>query len=261
MTANQHSLLDAASVTIDGLPPDTLVERMPLADGGIFEMAIAAMPAIDPAEHEAVVAELVGRATSWVAAATPGGDPPLVVPLYGTHVVWSPRRSVALGPADRLAHLRTAIIDFSDREAELRDIERGINAGLEHLDGDAPLAFTIDEQSLPRRRELAGRFAESISLRRRLAVLAPAMQRPAPQPPTLAGQVGERLRDRTRVIERIEHAVEQADLLERVYTACGDRVADYVTSRRHTALEWVIILLLAVEVVLIVVDLLATHTP
>jgi hypothetical protein len=261
MPTHSPTLVATAAGAIDGLPPDTTVERMPLADGSIFELAVAAMPDTTPADHDAVLTELVGRATSWVAAATPGTDPPLVVPLYGTHVVWSPRRGVAIGPADRLAHVRTAVVEFADREAELRDIERRIAAGLDHVDGDAPLAFIIDEQSLPRRRDLAKRFADTISLRRRLSTLAPILQRPAPQPPTLAGQLGERLRDRARVMERLEHATDQADLLERVYTACGERVAEYVTSRRHTALEWLIILLLAVEVVLIVVDLLATHTP
>ena len=92
-------------------------------------------------------------------------------------------------------------------------------------------------------------------------MLAPVLQRPTPQPPTLAGQLGERLRDRTRVVERLEHAVEQADLLERVYAGCADRMAEFVTSRRHLTLEWVIILLLVAEVVLITIDLLATHTP
>jgi hypothetical protein len=136
-----------------------------------------------------------------------------------------------------------------------------IAAALEHVDGDALLAFEFDEQSLPRRHEIAGRFQDAISLRRRLAVLAPAVHRPAPQPPTLAGQLGERLRDRTRVVERLDHAVEQADLLERVYSGCGDRVAEFVSSRRHLTLEWVIILLLAAEVVLITIDLLANRTP
>lgn len=259
MITTRQQLTDAPPIAVDGVPPDTLVERMPLADGGVFELALVTIPVVDTSEHDAVIAELVARATSWAVAA--GGDPPLVVPLYGTHVVWSPRRAAALGPADRLATMRTALVDFADREAELRDVERRIAAGLEHVDGDAPLAFEFDEQALPRRRELGRRFAEAVSLRRRLAVLAPVIQRPAPQPPTLAGQLGERLRDRGRVVERLEHAGEQAELLERVYAGCGDRVADYLTSRRHATLEWVIILLLAVEVVLITVDLLATRTP
>jgi hypothetical protein len=260
MITTHEQLAEAGTIPVVGLPPDTVVERMPLADGGVFEVAVVAIPAADPAAHDAVIAELVGRAGSWVTAATPGGDPPLVVPLYGTAVVWSPRRAAALGPADRLAAMRSALVDFADREAELRDIERTLAAALEHVDRDAAVAFEADEQALPRRKELAARFTDAVSLRRRLAVLAPVLQRPAPQPPTLAGQLGERLRDRTRVLERVEHAVEQADLLERVYTACGDRVAEFVSSRRHLTLEWVIILLLAAEVVLITIDILAART-
>ena len=261
MITSHQPFPDASPIAVNGLPPDTLIERMPLADGGICELALVPIPIVEASEHEAMIAELEARATSWAAAATPGGDRPLVIPLYGTHVIWSPRRAAALAVADRLPAMRTALVDFTEREAELRDVERRIAAGLEHVDGDAPLAFGFNEQSLPRRRELASRFVEAVSLRRRLVVLAPVLERPAPQPPTLTGQLGERLRDRGRMLERLEHAGEQADLLERVYSGCGDRAAEYLTSRRHATLEWVIILLLAVEVVLITVDLLATHTP
>lgn len=261
MITTHDQFAEPGMIPVVGLPPDTAVERMPLADGGVFEIALVPIPAVEAASHDAVIAELVGRAGSWVTAATPGGEPPLVVPLYGTHVVWGPRRAAALGPIDRLDGMRSALVDFAEREAELRDIERQISAALEHVDRDAAVAFEADERALPRRKELSARFSAAVSLRRRLAVLAPVLQRPAPQPPTLAGQLGERLRDRTRVVERLEHAVEQADLLERVYTGCGDRMAEFVTSRRHLTLEWVIILLLVAEVVLITIDLLATHTP
>lgn len=257
-----HTALDEpGTIPVTGLPPDTSVERMPLADGGVFEIALVPLPPIDAGAHDATVGELEARAGSWLTAAAPGGDAPLAMPLYGTHVLWSARRAVAIGPADRLPAMRTAIVEFAEREAELRDCERRIAAALEHVDADAPLAFEFDDGALPRRRELSGRFVEAISLRRRLAVLAPVLQRPAPQPPTLAGQLGERLRDRGRIAERLEHAVEQADLLERVYAGCGDRVAEFVSSRRHLALEWVIVLLLAAEVVLITFDLLAHYTP
>lgn len=260
MITTHQPLTDAGGIAVDGMPPDTTVERMPLVAGGTFELALVTIPATHAADHEDVVAELVERAGAWAAAATPNADPPLVLPLYGTHVVWGPRRAVAVAPADRLSALRGAIMDFVDREAELRDIERRIGAALDHVDHDAAFAFAFDEQSLPRKHELSGRFREAISLHRRLAVLGPLLDRPTPQPPTLAGQLGERLRDRSRVAERLEHAGAQADLIERIYSGCGDRIADYLSSRRHLTLEWVIILLLLAEVVLITVDLLATHT-
>ena len=97
MITTHEQLAEAGTIPVVGLPPDTLVERMPLADGGVVEVALVAIPAAEPAEHDTVIAELVGRAGSWVTAATPGGDPPLVVPLYGTSVVWSPRRAAAVG--------------------------------------------------------------------------------------------------------------------------------------------------------------------
>jgi hypothetical protein len=239
------------------LPAGATIERLSLADGGTLELAALASPAGDAATHDAVAADMLASSVTW--ATTAPDEPPLTVPLYGTQVVWGRRRAVAIGPADRLPAMRAALLEFADREAELRDIERRLAGLLEHVDGDAHLAFEFDETSLPRRQELAGRFREAVSLRRRLAMLAPALHRPAPQPPTLAGQLGERLRDRTRLVERLEHAVEQADLVERVYGGCGERSAEFVTSRRHATLEWVIILLLAAELVLILIDLLASH--
>ena len=257
MITTQHPIEAAAISATEELPPGTAVERFTLPDGNLFEMASIAIPSVEPATHDAVIAELVSRATAWSAAA---GGQPVVVPLYGMHVVWSARRSVALAAADRLPAMRTAVVEFCHYEAELRDIERRVADALGHVDADAPLAFEFDERSLPRRRDLAARFREAISLSRRLGVVAPLLQRPAPQPPTLAGQVGERLRERARVADRLEHADDQVDLLERVYTGCGERISDFVASRRHLVLEWVIMLLLAVEVVLLTVTLLATST-
>jgi len=240
-----------------GLPTGATIERLPLADGGTLELAVLSAPAVDAVAYDAVAADMLASSLTW--ATTAPDEPPLTLPLYGTHVVWSPRRAVAIGPADRLQAMRAALLEFADREAELRDIERRLAGLLGHVDGDAHLAFEFDEASLPLRQELAGRFREAVSLRRRVAMLAPALQRPAPQPPTLAGQLGERLRDRTRLVERLEHAVEQADLVERVYGGCGERSAEFVISRRHAMLEWVIILLLAAELVLITIELLASN--
>jgi hypothetical protein len=255
MIIDHHEHVGSSPPAGFGLPADTLFERMPVAGGGTCDLAMVAVPTAEAAEHDIAVAEALAAAGTW--AATAGAAPPLVLPLYGTCVVWSPGRCVAVAPPDRLPALRNAIVEFADLDAELRDIERRVAASLEHLDGDAPLAFMFDAQALPRRPELAARFSEVVSLRRRLAVLAPQATRPAPQPPTLAGQIGERLRERTRVGERLEHAVEQAELLERVYAGCGDRAAEFEVSRRHLALEWVLVVLLATEVLLITVDLLA----
>jgi len=76
-------------------------------------------------------------------------------------------------------------------------------------------------------------------------------------PPTLASQLGERLRERTRLLERQEFASQRADLAERVAEACGQRALEAGIARRHTALEWTIVVLLVVQTALLVVELLA----
>lgn len=241
------------------LPPDAFVEPITLPHGPPVELACIILPADehDAAAYDAAVADAIDRCTAWVGERTVGEEPPLQLPLYGTHVIWHARRAAAIAPADRIASLRAALADFARLDDELRSAEAGLAAGLDRVEGDAAVVYEVDERTFARRRELADRYRTAVALRRRLAVIAPAVTRPSPQPPTLAGQVGERLRDRTRLAERLEHAVEQADLVERVYAACGDRIGDFAISRRHSALEWVIILLLAAELIVLCVELLA----
>lgn len=263
MITTHHDLVDPHSpdTLTDGLPSDAAIERLPLGAARTLELAALARDAADAddaAAHDAEMADLVARTTAW--ARGRDADLPTVIPLYGTLVVWSRQRAAIIGPSDRLPQMRAAVVEFAGQDTELRDIESGIAETLAHVDADAPLAFLFDERALPRRGELAARFSQAVSLRRRLALLAPAVQRPAPQPPTLAGQLGERLRDRTRIVERLESAIDQTELLERVYTSCGDRAGECATSRRHATLEWILIILLATEVILLTVDLLAART-
>ena len=63
MITSHQQLADAGTIPVNGLPPDTTVERMPLADGGVFEVALVTVPAVEAAEHDSVIAELVGRAS------------------------------------------------------------------------------------------------------------------------------------------------------------------------------------------------------
>ena len=40
MITTHEQLAEAGTIPVVGLPPDTVVERMPLADGGVFEVAV-----------------------------------------------------------------------------------------------------------------------------------------------------------------------------------------------------------------------------
>jgi hypothetical protein len=256
-----------------GLPDAAACEQVSLPTGESLEFL--SLPVPDPigdAPRPAVdaVAHLAAVAASWAAAQAldAGGasrptSPAFVqVPLYGCHVIWTPARAAAIGPPERLDDLRCALIEFAAREAELRDAERRTATLLDGIEADAALAFATDQRLLARRDDLAARYREAVSVRRRLAVISPAVHAPAVHPPTLAAQLSERLRDRTRLAERHEHAVEQADLAERVTEACGSRATELTIARRQLGLEWAIVVLLVVQTALLLVELLgAQGTP
>jgi hypothetical protein len=65
--------------------------------------------------------------------------------------------------------------------------------------------------------------------------------------------------------DRLEFVQAKADVLDRVYDLCAQRVGDFAIARRHLRLEWVIIVLLAADLVVLLVEVLAglgtTPTP
>ena len=248
-----------------GLPAGAGVERLPLAAGEEVELATLAVPEADErgAANGDAQTHLAALAAAWVAAAAPAAGlaaaGPVNVPLYGCHVVWSPTRAAVVGPASRLGQLRAALVEFAAREADLRDAEQRAARLLDGSEADAAVTFASDERLTSRGADAAARYREAISIRRRLAGLSPAIHAPPVHPPTLASQLGERLRDRTRLAERHEQAVEKAELVERVAEACGQRAADLVIARRQLALEWAIVALLVAQTVLLLVDALASR--
>jgi hypothetical protein len=240
------------------MPAAATVAWVSMPRGDTLE--VLAVPLDETAAREGLLPDdLTARASAWVAEAALRGEPAVTIPLYGTLVCWSGARAAVVGPTDRLERMRDAVLEFSALAHDLRGGERELTAALRHVDDDAGLAFEFDERAVPRRSELAQRFRQAVSIRRRLVEMAPAVHRPAMHPPTLASQIGERLRERTRLAERLEFAGQQAELLERVYEGCGQRASDFMLARRQTMLEWTIIVLLAAETIVLVVELLASR--
>ena len=243
-----------------GMPAGTTQQRVALPGGERLDLLVVplAEPALDEPAADDALAALAERTLAWVAPATGAA---LAIPLYGTHVTWSAGRAAVIGPPPRLEPLRTALGEFATIECRLRQIEDGLAALAPHVQEDAALAFEFTERGLPRRGELQARFCQAVSLRDRLAALAPELHRPPSYPPTLATQLGERLRERSRIVERAEFAAARAEIVAGVYEGCGQRAADFVLARRQNGLEWTIIILLVVQTLLVVAALLAARRP
>lgn len=228
------------------LPAGSQIEPAALPGGGDLLLVPVA---------EADGANLMPQLLAWVEQAAL--VPPTVLELYGTVVIWTPSRVAAASAADRLPRATAAVTEFTATVIELAAIEGAIAGLWSDYEADLSCGFAVAAADASRLPELAERYRQSMSLAGRLARLSPRIHRPPEHPPTLAGQLGERLRDRCRLADREEFADDQLETIIRLYEGCGQRASDRMLAQREHVLTWVIVLLLAAETVLLLVDLLA----
>lgn len=238
-----------------GLPPSTHIETLSIAAGVSHTLLL--VPRADDSSPEAI--DTLRR---WVAEQTADRprhriELPILLRLYNVDIAWSPSRSAALAADDRFGSIREAVSDFTRLEADLAAIEDGIAAAWPAYEADLPHAYGFSDSSIVLRDTLLTRYGNVKSLQGKLARLTKQITQPAPQPPTLAGQIGERLRERLRVEDRDEAADGELEVLSDHYDACGQRASDFMIARREQTLSWIIIVLLATETLLFAIDLLS----
>lgn len=180
-----------------------------------------------------------------------------LVSLHGAHVHWSPSRLAVVASPEFVEPVRRSLLEAAHLENELRAVEAGVAEAWEQAEADAPLAFEFRERDAPRKEQLARRFVLVTLLRCRLAKITPRLLTPQAYPPTLAGQTQERLRERLGVAHRVEAAETQLEAMERIYDGCAQRASEYLLTRKSLTLEWVIVVLLAMQTLLTLYEIVA----
>jgi len=240
-----------------GLPAAAAIHRRVLASGVALDLLVVPTDR-GAGSSDASMTDMTGLLRDWVSA-TAGAALAVVVPLYDCLVAWAPGRAAIVGPPEHLASLETAIIAFAAQDASLRDAERRGTAILDAIDADVAASTEPESWSREQQRGLTSRYHEAVTIGCRLSLLSSAIHAPPIHPPTLVTQLGERLRDRTRLVERHELATERAALAERVSEASRQRALELSVARQQIGLEWVIVVLLVVQTALLVVDMLASR--
>ena len=194
---------------------------------------------------------------NWVLAAHGLGlAPPITITLHGAQIVWHAARVGILAAPDRMETLLLALVDFGFHEKELSQLERSIAESWSQLETDAPLAFEVTTRDMQRMESVARQAQRILSVRMRHARLVPRLLRPGTHLSTQANQLGERLRERTRIEDRLEAVASQLEAFERVYEMASQRFAEFRITKHETTLEWAIIVLLATETLLLLIDVL-----
>ena len=235
--------------SIQYLPAIALAEE-PLASTADLQLLVL------PTDEE-LPAELLNGLQSW----TEQSSDPLerrcgLLQLQGCRIFWGPGRAALIAAPRRLEPARAALLEAIGYESRLRTLENWLESGWEQLQSDLEPAFEFSERQLRRRTDLRQRYQEVLGKRAELAQLTPRLHFPPIYPPTLASQIGERVRERTRLVERAEFASQQLEVYERVYEQAGQRRNEFLLQRSSNQLEWIIILLLLAQIVLVLVEML-----
>ncbi|MEY3173426.1 MAG: hypothetical protein RLZZ436_1340 [Planctomycetota bacterium] len=198
---------------------------------------------------------------SWASGGGSAMDqPPLLIQLQGVLICVGSDRIGLAGASERIAAVEGATLEYFWLHAEVSGLEQRIDDRWCELDEDTAVAFELSVATLDRREQLRQRFQQMIAAKALLARLAPLIECPVIYPPTLSSQAAERLREKSRLGERLQHLREQLEVFERVYELCGQRMSDFISSRRSHLLEWIIVVLLSFELLLMVIDWLGTLT-
>ena len=242
-----------------GLPEEARVKKIYLETNIDFSLLVVPTQVDADGSVDSGWDGIIDKASAWVVrnqSEKADTIPSVTVPLYGCFIAWSTERASIVGPASRLDLLEKAVVEFSQCAFQLMCLEQTCQELLRELDGDARHAFEFEENDT-HRSHLAKKFHVSVSVRMKLALLAPAIHAPPVYPPTIASQLSERLRDRTRLADRHEFTVDRAEILGQFYEACGQRVTESGIARRQMGLEWAIIILLILQTAILVIDILS----
>lgn len=214
------------------------VESSSQAPGVVPELFISSWVASTDNEPESLSA---AQHWHWEAQ-KPGAS--IYIALQGAQIFWTTGKIAIVSSEEKLPVVQKSLIEVAYYEMELTRLERHLHTLWQQLEQDSPQAFEVNEQSVAKKEELFQHFQQILLLRARLARITPAILSPHIYPPTLASQINERIRERTRMPQRLEFLSDQLEVFERLYEMCSQRASEYVIARRGNNLEWIIIVLL-----------------
>jgi len=208
--------------------------------------------------REGLSAEHEQQLRAWVSKGQEQTPPPITMTLQRTTVIAADGRMVIAGQEDRLSSLTRTLTEAFFYETQLREIERLVGENWQQMEADLPSSFAASAETITDRERLSAHYLLVMTLSSRLARLAPWVHAPYLHPPTLASQLQERFRERLQMPHRHEMLDDQLEIFCDCYDAVAQRQSDYRLTQSSNQLEWIIIILLVIQVLFSVFDILST---
>ena len=185
--------------------------------------------------------------------------PIITVKVEDVLVFWRPGWATVQAQPQRMEIVLLALADFAYYEGQLRRIEDEIAAAWSEAEADMPVAHDAASVCAARRVELADHTAATFHRRMRHVRIEPHLYEPAAAMPPLAAQLGEALREEAGIEDRLEYLDGKLEVFESIYEMVSQRLADCTHNKQGLGVEWLIVALLAAEVILGITALVAEH--
>jgi hypothetical protein len=194
-------------------------------------------------------------AISQPSAPTPSA-PLTCIKYRGVELTWRPGHATLQCDPDQADLLLPALVEFAHYERVLRRIEAEIASAWPEIEQDKRLAFEVTPADLKRTTIVGGRVNRAFQQRIRFARIEPHLYQPDASSPSAAQKLGEELRDKTRIESRLETVDAQIEVFEHIYEMASQRIGESRAAHDEHFLEWIIIILLAFEALLLFIPML-----
>lgn len=196
-------------------------------------------------------------AEEWMAKpAAPDAVPTIELVMRSDRILWRPGRALMHGAADRADETLAGLVDFAFHEAELRRLEREVQADWPVAEGLVPLTHSVDNAAV-RRQAHVDEMTEITTMRRMRHVrLERRLDKASITLPGSARRLVSELAVQSEVTDRLKSLCDQLEVFEDLCESANDRLLEYSYYRGEYRLELWIIVVLVLELVLILAELL-----
>jgi len=202
--------------------------------------------------------EWAAKAEAWMQSEPSPAAQTVRVPLAGGWLLWQPGRAAALCQPEQSEALLVLLARFSFYESELRRLEAEIAGDWAVVESDIPLTHDVKAADLCRQAQLGEMTQRTLQRRMRHVRIEQHLLNPAGTGPL--AKVARYLQRKLRIANRLEALDGQLETYEYVYELANQRMAEYANFRREYLVEWLIVIVLALEVVVVIAELfLAYH--
>jgi hypothetical protein len=216
------------------------------ANGGGLEVTL-----LPPSLPLSAAPQMAVYEAEWLGKASGTGVPPVLVKYRGVELMWRPGHALLHCDPEQAEALLSAVVEFAYYEGELRRTENEIAAAWTELEQDKGLAFAVTKADLKRSEAVGGRMSRALERRIRMARIEPHLYEPDARLPAASQKLGEELREKARIESRLETVDAQIEVFEDIYEMGGQRMGEFRASAEEHVLEWIIIVLLGGELLLL----------